>query len=1030
MTLPELSIKRHVLAYMVSAVLVLFGIVSYTRLGVDRFPSIDTPIITVTTMMRGVSPEIIDSSITNVIETSVNSVPGITHISSSSSPGISVVTASFNLNKSVDVAFSEVQAKVNQALRNLPKDADQPVVAKVDIGASPIFWMALQGDRTQQQLNQYARLVIKKKLETIDGVGEVRLGGRRDRTIRVDLDPERMAAAKISPQDIVRAFNNEHLQAPAGFLVGAQSEFMVTLDFEFHTLEDLRRMVLAYRSGAAVRLSDVATVEDGLADYRQTAHFGGKATVGIGIVKIAGTNTVAIIEEIKRRLDAEILPQLPPGMTIKISTDDSTFINEMVKALKEHLVLGTLLAALVVLIFLKSIRSTLIIATAIPVSLLGAVAVMYFAGFTFNSLTLLALLLLVGVVVDDAIVVLENIFRHREKGEPDPIKAAISGTRQVVFAVLAATLSLVAIFTPVIFLGGIIGRFFQSFAIVVVFGVMVSWLVSMTLTPMLCSRYLKVAPQHNRVYTILEDAFLAVERFYKRMLALSLRHRWKVVAATIAIVSSSAFFFGQVGKGFVPDEDEGRFMVMMKTPLGSNIDYTNNRLEQVERILGTQSEVLTYFTAIGLGQAGQVNQAMAFVRLKPHGERSRHQKEIVGEVSKKLAQLPGVRAFAMPVPMMGGQRGDPLQFSVVGPNLQEVARYSKLLNEKLANVQGLGRLDLALELDLPTMIPLLDRGRLADLGLTAQDVAVAIQVMAGGMNISRYSDKPGDGERYDIRIKAKEGSIMHIGDLNRIYLRNNQNNLVRLDTAVAFQEFLGPASITRLDLQYGGGFFGTPSIALGEAVNKIQAVSDETLPIGYSVKFTGQAEEFAKTIGYMAFAFLMATLLLYMVLASQFNSFLQPMIIMVAQPLAMIGGVAALWMFGHSLNIYSMIGLVLLIGLVAKNSILLVDLTNQLRAEGREIDDALLEACPIRMRPVVMTSLTIILALLPAALGISAGADTNGPLSVAVIGGMITSTLLTLVVVPVVYSLSENAVLRLQKRRTSGWRATKKRATT
>ncbi|MDH4274563.1 MAG: efflux RND transporter permease subunit, partial [Gammaproteobacteria bacterium] len=843
MTLPELSIKRHVLAYMVSAVMILFGIVSYSRLGVDRLPNIDTPIITVTTVMRGVSPEIIDSSITNIIETSVNSVPGINHIQSSSSPGVSVVTVTFNLNKSVDVAFSEVQAKVNQALRNLPKDADQPVVAKVDIGASPVLWMALQGDRTQQQLNQYARLVIKKKLETIDGVGEVRLGGRRDRTIRVDLDPERMAAAKISPQDIVRAFNTEHIQAPAGFLVGAQSELMVNLDFEFHSIEDLRAMVLAYRNGAAVRLGDVAKIEDGLADYRQTAHFSGKPSVGIGIVKIAGTNTVAIIEEVKRRLDTDILPQLPPGMTIKISTDDSTFINEMVDALKEHLVSGTLLAALVVLVFLKSIRSTLIIAIAIPVSILGAIAVMYFAGFTFNSITLLALLLLVGVVVDDAIVVLENIFRHREQGETDAVQAAINGTRQVVFAVLAATLSLVAIFTPVIFLGGIIGRFFQSFAVVVVFGVMVSWLVSMTLTPMLCSRYLKVAPQHNRVYTLLEDIFLGIENLYKRLLVFSLSHRWKVVLITLLLISSSIFFFSQVGKGLVPEEDEGRFMVMMKTPLGSNIEYTSSRLAQVEGVLGAQPEVITYFTAIGLGQAGQVNQAMAFVRLQPRDLRSRHQKDIVSEVSKKLAQLPGVKAFAMPVPMMGGQRGDPLQFSVVGPKLQEVARYSKVLNEQLVNVPGLGRLDLTLDLELPTLEPQLDRGRLADLGLNAQDVAVAIQVMGGGYNIARYSDKPGDGERYDIRIKAKEGSIMHVRDLSRIFLRNNQNNLVRLDTAVSFRELLGPASISRLDLQYSGSFFGTPTIPLGEAVSKITAIADQTLPIGYSVKFTGQAEE-------------------------------------------------------------------------------------------------------------------------------------------------------------------------------------------
>ncbi len=1017
MSLPALSIKRHVLAYMLSAVLVLLGVISYERLGVDRFPHVEFPVLTVTTVLRGANPEIIDSSVTNVIESQVNTVPGIDHIQSASSPGVSVVTITFDLEKDINVAFDEVQTKVNQVLRQLPTDVEAPIVSKVETNAQPIMWLALQGDRTLQQLNQYARNVIKKRLETIDGVGEVRLGGKRDRNIRVNIKPDRMAALGVTTKDIVDAFNEEHVQVPGGFLVGSTTESLIKLDLEFHSIKDLQRMIVAYHDRAPIRLQDVALIEDGMEDYRQLAHFNGEPSVGIGIVKIANTNTVAIIDEVKKRLETEIIPQLPAGMTITVSSDDSRFILEMVKTLKEHLLLGTLLAALIVWLFLKSIRSTLIITVAIPVSLMGAVAAIYFSGFTFNSMTLLAMLLLVGVVVDDAIVVLENIFRHREQGNTDPVSAAIDGSRQVQFAVLASSLTLVSIFAPVIFMGGIIGRFFESFAVVVTIGVVVSLFVSLTLTPMLCSRYLKVAQQHGVVYRMLEAAFTGLDKTYRRLLDAALRFRWSVVFATLIIVVSSAWFFANVGKGFVPEEDEGRFMVFIKTPLGANIDYTNSRLEKIEKVLGSHKEIVTYFTAIGLGQAGQANQGIAFVRMLPRGERTLKQSEVVNAVRKELMQIPGVRAFAAGVPPIGGMRGEPLQFVVTGPNLQEVGRLTTAMQDKLSAMPELGRLDVDLQLDLPQIEMKLDRARAADLGLNSKDVAQAVNVMAGGLDVARYNDVPGDGERYDIRLKGVESGFRQLADFSKIYLRNQDGKMVRLDTVAKFEQALGPAIISRYDMQYAANFAGSPSIPLGEAVNKVKDTAVEILPAGYTIKFTGQAEQFGKTMGYAAFAFILALMLVYMVLASQFNSFIQPLTIMLAQPLAIIGGVGALWLMGHTLNIYSMIGLILLIGLVAKNSILLVDMTNQVRGEGKDVDTALREACPIRMRPVLMTSATIILALLPAALGLGAGSDTNGPLAVAVIGGMISSTLLTLVVVPSVYSLVENAILRWQVKR-------------
>jgi len=1020
MTLPELSIKRHVLAWMLSAVLVLFGVISYDRIGMDRYPYIEFPVVSISTTLKGANPEIVDTSVTNVLESSVNSTPGIEHIQSTSSPGVSIIAITFGLEKKIDVAFNEVQAKVNQVLRRLPKDVDPPVVAKVETNAQPIMWLAVQGDRTQQQLNQYAINVLKKRLETIDGVGEVRLGGRRDRTIRVELLPARMAAMGVTAQDINESFAKEHVQLAGGFVVGEKTENLVKLDLEFHSIDALKKMVISWKAGAPIRLEDVAEVIDGLSDNRQLARFNGETTIGLGIVKVTNTNTVAIIDKIKAKIENELRPQLPPGMQLHIVSNDAVFILEIVNSLKQHLLEGTLLAALVVWLFLQSLRATIIVSLAIPVSLMGAIAVIYFFGYTLNSLTLLALLLLIGVVVDDAIVVLENIFRHREELDADPVTAAVNGANEVVFAVIAATLALVSIFAPVIFMSGIIGQFFRSFAVVVTFGVLVSLFVSLTLTPMLCSRFLSMrehGQQHSRFHAAIDGGFKKLDAFYRRLLTGALAHRWKVVFLTLLTVASSAFFFDNVGKTFAPEQDEGRFLVFLRTPLGSSIDYTDSRLKMVEKVLSSHPEIVTEFALIGLGSAGQVNQGTVVTRMAPRNARKMTQQELLPILRKELAQIPGARVFAAPFPMVQGQRGEPLQFVLAGEKLAEVGRLGRELQARLAAEPGLGgRIDTDLQLDLPQLVFQPDRLRIAAAGLSTADVALAINMLTGGVDIAKYNDEPGDGQRYDIRVKGREGEFQQPADLAKIYLRNREGKLIRLDSVASFSETLGPAVIGRFDLQYSATFYATPTIPLGEAVEKVQALAVD-LPPGYQVKLIGQAEEFGKTTAYMAFAFVLAMVLLYMVLASQFDSFLQPFIVMLAQPLAIIGGVAALWATGQTLNMYSMIGLVLLIGLVAKNSILLVDLTNQRRAEGLTVDAALLNACPIRMRPVLMTSATVVLALLPAALGLGAGAETNQPLSIAVIGGMISSTLLTLVVVPAVYSLAENFLGRRQQPR-------------
>jgi HAE1 family hydrophobic/amphiphilic exporter-1 len=1032
MTLPELSIKRHVLAWMLSGVIVLFGIISYNRIGVDRLPAIDFPIIMVTTTLRGANPDVVDTSITSIIESAINTTPGIEHIQSSSSPGVSSISITFSLDKDIDVAYNEVQSKVNQVLRRLPNDTDPPSVQKVDTNASAVIWLALSGDRTIQQLNLYANNVLKKKFETINGVGEVSIGGRRDRVIRVNVNPERMAAYKLAATDLISAFNREHIQLPGGFLVSSQAEQLLKLDLEFHDINELSNLIITTKDGVPIRLKDVADVEDGLTDNRQIARYNGKPTVGLGMVKVANANTVEIIKEVERRLEQDIRPNLPPGLSLEISTNDSIFINQMVASLKEHLVEGTLFAALIVLIFMRSFSSTVMICLEIPVSLLGAIAVMYFAGYTFNSMTLLALLLLIGVVVDDAIVVRESILRHMsgEVGEalsPEDMKnpgkvalfrsqATKNGSNEVVFAVLASSLSLVCIFAPVIFMNGVIGMFFKSFAVVVTFGVLVSLFVSLTLTPMLCSRYLSVTHKENAAYRLTGRGLDYLDAQYKKLLNVTLRHRGFVLIFTAIFVAASGYLtLKYVEKDFVPESDESSFGISIKTPLGSSLDYTDSRLKMVETILKNHpDEVDSYFSSIGTGSRGQVNEGRINVRLKPKELREKSQQTLIKELKVELEQVPGARALAAPASVVRGQRSEKLQFNLTGNNLQELGRISKLLQQSLSNNAEIGRVDLDVQLDLPQLDVQIDRARAATLGLNAQEIATAVSLYAGGINVAKFNEAAGDGQRYDVRIKATEGDLTNVTDLSKIYLRSESGELVRLDAVAKFNQELGPAVIGRYDLQYAVNFYANPNMPLGEAVDLVKETAATIVPPEYTLKLTGQAEEFGKTFKNIQFVFILAFVLLYMVLASQFNSFVQPLLVMLAQPLAIIGGLIALLISGDSLNMYSMIGLVLLIGLVAKNSILLVDLTNQLLDKVRDtgqiinkvhINAALSEACPVRLRPVLMTSLTIILALLPAAMGLGAGSETNKPLSVAIIGGMISSTLLTLVVVPAAYSL-------------------------
>lgn len=1006
MNLVDIFVRRRVVAYMLSAVIILFGLIGLRDIGLDRMPNVSPPVVTVTTVNPGASPEVMDSSITSIIESAVNSISAIDYVLSKSVPGVSQVRVSFELSKDANVAFNEVQGKVNQIINDLPDEAEVPIVAKIDPNAIPVMWLVLRGDRPLNELNRIARQQVKKSLENISGVGEVLVGGGRERKIRVDLDLARMSALGVTTQDVILAFGREHIQIPGGYLVSGILEKLLHLDLEYHNTRDLGNLVVLWRDQISVKLNEIATISDGLSDRRSLARFNGREGVAIGIQKVQNANTVAIVGEISRRLDTLVRPALPEGVELIVATDESDIINDTVSALKNHVLEGTILAALVVLFFLLNLPATLIVATAIPVSLAGAVMVMYFGDFTFNVMTLSALLLLIGVVVDDAIVVLENIHRQYEAGIVDAEQAASTGTREVLFPVIAASLTLVCMFAAVIYMPGMVGIFMRSFAVVVVVGVIASLFVSLTLTPALCARFLRPSGDESKgVAAIVHKFHQGTEWIYESVLDGCLRFRWSVLVATFLVVASSGYFVGKLGAEFFPEDDESRFQVQLKTPIGSSVDYMDSKLDQIESLIVEHEEVSHIFSTVGSVGSRDVNEATVNVMLKPKSERQVSQRYLRNQVRGELLAVPGVQSYVANFPFISGMSEAPLQVYVTGPDLYKLEQLSEQVLWQLVELGGMGDIRTDLQLDRPMLRFDIDRNRAKALGISTSAIGDSLRVLAGGADIAKYSDLPGDGDRYDIRLAAQRKTMRDAGDLANIYLRVPGGDLVRLDSVVNIFEDSGPTAVNRMNLNYAAAYLSTPDISLAEALAKFRAVTEEVLPPGYRLELGGQADELEKSKGYLLFVFGTGLLLIYMVLASQFNSFLQPALVMLAQPLAMIGGVFALWLAGYTLNIYSMMGLILLVGLVSKNSILLVDLINRYRGEGMNTSRAIRAACPRRMRPVLMTSLTVVLAMLPAAVGVGVGAGQYGPLAVAVIGGVVSSTLLTLVVIPVAYSL-------------------------
>ncbi|MCH2652001.1 MAG: efflux RND transporter permease subunit [Gammaproteobacteria bacterium] len=1014
MSLPEVSVRRFVFAIMINLVIVLFGLISANRISIDRSPDIDFSLISVTTILPGANPDVVDSSVTNIIESAVNSIPGIDDVRSRSAPGVSNVFIQFLLEKDLDIAFNEVQSKVGQINSQLPDDAETPIISKIETGEIPIIWLALRGNRTLQDLSVYAKNTVKRKLETINGVGSVVIGGEQERNIRVNLDFDRMSAFGITVQDIVMAFKNEHIKLPGGFLIDNSKEDLLKLDLESHNVEEIENIIVTYDQNRAIKLKDIAEVKDDVKDLRSMGRFNGDPSIGIGVTKIRGENTVEIIEKVKTKIRSDIEPTLPAGMTLDIGTDDSSYIYELISGLGQNIFIGFIVASLIVLLFLRSYSSMAIVSITIPVSLFGAVFIMYAFGLTLNTMTMLALLLLIGIVVDDAIVVLENAQRNLNEDTPEErIRASIIGANEVFLPIVSSTLVLVALFTVVFFMEGIAARFFRSFGVVVSTGVLVSTFVALTLTPTLASKFLKTKKESNRIFDGFNRRFNAIENRYREMIEWSLSEKKKVLSYASFFIVLSFVGFTQLSGGFFPEEDEGQFTITVKTPVGTGMDYTNDRLSLVERLLEEYEDIESYFTIMGSGIESQaVNIGVIYVRLIPSNVRGFKQYELIPILRERLNKIPGIKAFPAPMSFASGTRGEAMQFTVSGPDLNILNESINVFLNKLAETPELGDVDSSIELNLPQVSLEINRELASEMGLSTRLIAEAANIFAGGIDVARFNDAIGDGERYKVRLKGEYD--MSVDDLDKIYLRTPSKELVRLDTVAKFKETVGPSEITRLDRMYSAYFYSDPTTSLSNAIQLIEDAAAETLPVGYEVGFFARAKEFKRTSNQMLFAFLTGLILVYMVLASQFNSFRQPLIVMISQPLAVIGGTLGIWIVGSDLNIFSMTGLVLLTGLVAKNSILLIDRTNQERKKGLDIDEALLSACPRRLRPILMTSLTLILAMMMPALGIGSGVELSQPLAIAIVGGMISSTFLTLVIIPIVYSSAEK---RKQRKR-------------
>ncbi|HEX9148192.1 MAG TPA: efflux RND transporter permease subunit [Thermoanaerobaculia bacterium] len=1015
MKLTDACIEKPVFAWMLMAATVVFGGVAASRIGISQFPDVDFPTISVGITWEGASPEVVENDAIEILEESLVQVEGVKSITSSSRQGGGSITVELDLSRDVDLALQDVQTKVSQSQQRLPRDMDPPVISKTNPEDQPIMWIGLSGPFPQRVLADYARYRVKEKLQTVPGVGEITMGGYLERNVRIWVDSSRLDEKGLTVADVNDALRREHVELPAGRLEGEGREVNVRVLGEALDLATLRRIVVREVAGSPVYLEDVALVEDGFEDVRRLSRVDGQPAQGIGVRKQRGANAVAVARGIRTTL-AEIRKTLPPGMLLAINFDSTKFIEDSVHEIQLELALSVLLTAFVCWLFLGSISSTLNVVLAIPMSLLGTVAAIYFLGFTFNTFTLLGLALAVGIVVDDAIMVLENIYRHGEMGK-GRVQAAREGTKEITFAALAATLAVVAIFSPVVFMKGVIGRFFLQFGITLCIAVLLSYVEAMTLAPARCAQFLQTSREgRSRIGLVVDQLFGRLERLYGRALRGGLKRPALVLSAGAALFVISFFVLKGLPKEFVPSQDQSRFIVRLQTAVGSDLMETDKIFRQAEAVLAKRPEIIRNYTVIGGGGGGSVSGGFMFITLVPPRERKLSQAEFSAVLRKQLNGIPGLKAVIQDLSQSGftAQRGFPVEFSVRGSDWDGLVGASDSISSKLAESGVVVDLDTDYRLGMPELRILPDRARAADLGVPIEDVATTLNSLVGGIRVGKYSS---GGRRLDVRLRLLASQRTRPEDLARLRVRARSGELVPLSLLVTTEEKPALQAITRRDRERAITVFGNiaPGHSQDEALARVEELAKH-MPVGYRAVLGGASVAFRESMSSLLFALALGIIVAYMVLASQFNSFLHPVTVLTILPLSIAGAAFALWIAGKSLNIFSMIGLLLLMGIVKKNSIILVDYANQARAEGLNARDAMLRAGPIRLRPILMTSVATLMAALPPALGLGSGSEIRTPMAIAVIGGLIVSTALSLLVVPAFYVTADRVASKVRAR--------------
>ncbi|WP_180683996.1 efflux RND transporter permease subunit [Tepidicella baoligensis] len=1002
MQLPEISVRRPVFATVLSLLVLLVGWVSFNSLTVREYPKIDEPNVTVTTRFAGASSEVVETQVTKPLEDSLAGIEGVDVITSISRQEESQITVRFRLERDPDAAAAEVRDKVARVRGRLPQSIDEPIVAKVEADAFPVIWIALSSDTLNAlQLSDLANRIVKPVLQTATGAADVRVFGERRYSMRLWLDPDRLAAYRLTVQDVEDALRRSNLEVPAGRIESQQREFNVTAATDLQTVEEFRAITIRNVNGLPVRIGDVARVVQGPQDERTSVRLNGRETVSLGVIRQATANPLDLSISVRGLLD-KVREELPPGINVDIANDNSVFIDRSIKAVYATIAEAVVLVTLVIFVFLRTVRASIIPLVTIPVSLIGAFALMKLFGFSINTLTLLALVLAIGLVVDDAIVVLENIYRHIEEGM-EPFAAAIKGSKEIAFAVVAMTLTLAAVYAPLAFTPGRTGRLFAEFALALAGAVLVSGFVALTLSPMMCSKLLKHNPKPNRFDRSMEAGLQALTRGYSRVLTLALKARWLVLLVMLGSAAGSWWLLQNTKQELAPIEDRGVIFTIINGPDGATLDYTRRYAQAIERIGQDYEEFDRIFAIVG---NPSVAQGTVFFRAKPWEERERTTQQMAREMAPRIASLPGVSAFPITPPSLGqGSRERPINYVIVtNDSYENLAQVVRQFQDRLAQIPGFLQVDTDLRLNKPEIRMEVDRERAADMGVSIDAIARTVETMLGGRDVTRY--KLG-GEQYDVIVQTESSQRNTPDDIERMFVRGRNDQMVPLASLVTTREVVVPRELNHFAQRRSASITANlaPDLALGQALEMMDEIAREILPPGYTTDLNGQSREFRNASGSLALVFVLALAFIYLVLAAQFESFIDPFIIMLSVPLSMLGALLALRYTGGTLNVFSQIGLITLVGLITKHGILIVEFANQLRQQGLDMLDAVKQAAELRLRPILMTTGAMVLGAVPLALASGAGAESRQQIGWVIVGGMTVGTFLTIFVVPTIYTL-------------------------